>query len=176
MVWLINLLARLFGWDSVKEEVEYTPPKQPDIPIQTNAEKLYHTSFLSIGQDMSPLDKAPDSLGCAESLNGVFKATFGEVIGEGAALVSTHALYLKMKKDPRFEGVMVPRPGDIVISPTGFSEKGSPTGHCGIWGKHNVMSNDSNSGLWTANYTHEGWYTVFKKKLGFPVFFFRVLG
>lgn len=140
----------------------------------TNQEKLYSVALASIGRDMSPADIAPDSLACAESLNGVFKAAFGSPIGTGAALTSTKALYQHMLTDSRLQQVTMPQAGDIVISPTGYSSKGSTHGHTGIWGNHDVMSNDSNTGVWRDNYTHAAWYNVFHSTLGFPVLFFRV--
>lgn len=142
---------------------------------QTKAEQLYQTAKNCLGIDMSPADIAPDSLACAESLNGVFFKAFGTHLGTGAALTSTLALYKEMSLDTRLQKVDTPIAGDIIISPTGLSTKHSPHGHCGIWGNFDVMSNDSDTGKWKDNYTHEAWYNVFSKELGFPIYFFRVL-
>lgn len=158
----------------LKPITEVLPPNPAPI-MKTNAQKLYDTSVACLGTDMSPADIAPDSLACAESLNGVYLKTFGQHLGTGPALTSTLALYQEMVVDKRLQKVVDPLPGDIVISPTGYSSKNSPHGHCGIWGNFDVMSNNSDSGKWKDNYTHEAWYDVFSKELGFPVYFFRVL-
>jgi len=157
-------------------QVKYPEPLMPtSTPVLTGREKLYQTALACLGKDMSPADVAPDSLACAESINGVYKACFGGFIGIGAELTSTFALWKRLLADPRFTEVTEPLAGDIVISPTGTSHTGAGLhGHTGIWGNHDVMSNDSSTGKWTDNYTHQAWYDVFQKRLGFPVYFFRV--
>lgn len=193
---VIRFLARLFGWkdedlDLVAPGTPQKPPeapKPPDMPVipppvikpvtepitppMTNRERLYRCAKESLGVDMSPLDLAPDMLGCAESINGVFIKTFGKPILKN--VVSTAALLIQLKKDPRFQEVATPFPGDIVINATGTSTKGAKNGHVGVWGNNSVMSNDSFSGKWSANYTHLGWIDYFQVKLGFPTRYFRV--
>lgn len=139
----------------------------------TNAEKLYQTAYDSLGKDMSPNDVAPDSLACMESVDGVWLAAFGEHLLAPESRVSTNLGYKAMRLDPRLEQIDIPETGCIVISPTGYSSKNSAHGHTGIWGNHDVMSNDSRTGRWTDNYTHAAWNTVFNRTLGFPVYFFR---
>lgn len=153
------------------------PPETPKttssdaVPL-TAAEHLYEIAKDSIGQDMSPRDVAPDSLGCAESLNGVYFKAFGQLIAGGFGLTSTNALWKSLMTDMRFKEIDVPQLGCIVINPTGTSTKGAAHGHCGIWGKFDVMSNDSNSGLWQDNYSQQAWHNVFEKKLGFVSYYF----
>lgn len=164
------------------EEVPITPPEAPNLPqdeflpitkpIMSKADILYNKAVSSIGRDMSPLDKAPDSLGCMESVDGVWLAAFGEHLLDPAARLSTEEGYKAMVKDPRLEQIQVPTKGAIVISPTGFSSKGSKHGHCGIVGNYDIMSNDSNSGIWQDNYTKDGWKKVFGDTLGFPIYYF----
>lgn len=183
--------AWLDKWLTLLEEAlqgDYMPPALPVVPLapplpinspqpmptQTKAEQLYSTAYASIGKDMSPANIAPNSLACAESLNGVFFAAFNEHLGTGAALTSTQALYQEMVQDTRLEQITSMEEGAIVISPTGYSSEGAKHGHCGVVGKFDVMSNDSNSGLWLDNYTKETWYNVFNKQLGFPVYLFRI--
>lgn len=191
---IIKFLSDILGWSSTIEPLypSILPPEpvipvkapeqptpvitQPKTPIMTNTEKLYEIAKACIGSDMSPNDVAPDSLACAESLNGVFKKAFGENIGNGAALTSTAALYQVLKNDPRFVVTSDPQPGDIVISPSGTSTKGSPHGHCGIRGITTYMSNDSSTGKWEANYNLPNWKLVFHDTLGFEIFHFKVVG
>lgn len=204
MTTLFTLLAVSLAWvftawwskkpqkEELNNEMEYLPSVEPlqepqnepvsvvQIPItpttMTNSDKLYETAKSSLGKDMSPQDLAPDSLACMESLDGVFCKAFGAHLLALPGRLSTEAGYNSMLKDTRLEVIKVPEPGCIVISPTGFSAKGAQHGHCGVWGKFDVMSNDSSTGLWTDNYTHEAWYTVFNKTLGFPVVFFKIIG
>lgn len=170
-----RILKLMASTDNQTQVSIQTPPEAPKQPQETsNSQKLYDTAVACLGRDMSPQNLAPNSLACAESLNGVFKEAFGKVIDDGSGLLSTAGLYQRLKNDSRFTQVNDPQPGDIVISPTGLSYKGSAHGHCGLWGKFDIMSNDSDTGKWKDNYTHQAWYDVFQKELGFPVFFFRV--
>lgn len=157
----------------VPEPIPVIPPPMPE---KSNRERLYDVAKASIGKDMSPLDKAPDKLGCMESLNGVYLACFGEHLLPANVRLSTHGGYKQMLNDPRLylirnEDAL---PGDIVISPTGYSTKGAPNGHCGVRGFTEYMSNDSDTGLWKANYRIANWSLVFKQTLGFPIYHFRV--
>lgn len=187
----MELLSRLFGWDSV--QLDYNAPVEPqkpsvapsvsdkpkDIPkasepasTPSNREKLYATAKSFIGRDASPRDLAPDSLGCAESLNCVFETAFGKPILKN--VVGTAALLVQLKKDPRFVEVKKPEAGDIVMNASGTSTKGARTGHCGVWGYEAVMSNNSATGKWSTHYTLASWKTYFETKLGFPTRYFRV--
>lgn len=179
-------LSNLDPIDGAPQQIVPAPPEATDLPQEpslpidkptmTNQEKLYQVAKESLGKDMSPQDLAPDSLACMESVNGVYLAAFGEELLPMSARLSTEAGYQAMVQDSRLEKTATPTPGCIVISPTGYSSKGSQHGHTGIWGNFDVMSNDSNSGRWTDNYTHDAWYKVFHDTLGFPVFFFNIKG
>lgn len=186
---IMAFLGHLFGWSGVPVDVQNKPqtpvlvqnvPASPSDPVKietmTKAQILYNTAKASLGRDMSPLDKAPDSLACMESVDGVWLVAFGEHLLPLPARLSTEAGYQAMLQDSRLQKVETPTPGCIVISPTGYSSKGSQHGHTGIWGQYDVMSNDSNSGHFLDNYTHLAWYNVFNKSLGFPVYFFLPVG
>lgn len=160
------------------EKPAEAPIEQPKITIMTKREQLYNFAKGSLGKDMSPNDVAPDTLACMESVDGTFFGCFGEHLLKSADRLSTQRGYRSMLKDPRL--VEIPhneiQEGDISIAPTGYSTKNSPHGHVGIWGKTTVMSNNSDTGLWSAHYTHEAWENVFHKTLGFPLRAFRVIG
>lgn len=154
------------------------PQEAPQAPVPAPTaipagQRLYSAAYASLGKDMSPQDAAPDSLACMESLDGVYFAAFGEHLLPPSIRLSTKLGYEALLSDPRVERVDTPAVGDIVISPTGYSTRRAPHGHCGVWGKFDVMSNDSDTGKWADNYTHAGWYDTFQKTLGFPVVFFR---
>ena len=145
-------------------------------PTMTKQQHLYDVAYACRGRDMSPLDKAPDSLGCMESLDGVFLEAFGEHLLPPEFRLSTQLGYKAMLTDPRLELINNQNagPGDIGIAPTGTSTKGSPHGHCCVRGKETMMSIDSSTGEWTANYTLAAWDLVFGKTLGFKTYWFRV--
>lgn len=178
---LVALHVRKPG-DAIVEPMEPTPTTPPEpinLPVtESNREKLYRVSKACIGRDMSPKDLAPDQLACVDSLNGVFTEAFGQPIKPG--IVSTIELYHLMLNDPRFQKIGEPDvlPGDVSIAvsvQTGTSVK---HGHVGIWGKTEVMSNDSYSlpaGLWHAHYTLEAWKNFFWGTLHFPLHYFRVV-
>lgn len=154
------------------------PEPMPELvkPVQTKREHLYEVAKACIGQDMSPQDVAPDTLACMESVDGVYLKAFGKHLLSPANRYSTMLGYKAMLNNPELEVVADPLPGDIVISPTGYSSKNSPHGHTGLRGISTYMSNDSDSGLWKANYTLAAWPLVFSKTLGFSVIHFRVKG
>lgn len=155
------------------------PIPEPPKPKVSCREHLYAVAKASLGTDMSPEDRAPDSLGCMESVNGVWLAAFGEQLLAPEDRLSTARGYASMRIDKRLRKLAdgeEPLPGDIVISPTGMSTIGAPHGHTGIRGVEAYMSNDSSTGKWTANYNLPNWKLVFHDKLGFPVFHFRPVG
>lgn len=173
----MRALAAFFHWeDGEPVNAPPGPPQAPLPPIQTpmtKAEILYKIALSSLHKDMSPEDHAPDSLACMESVDGVWLAAFGEHLLPPGKRLSTELGYRALLVDPRVQLLVVPEVGCIVISPSGYSNIGTSHGHTGIWGNFDVMSNDSNTGLWTDNYSHAAWYQVFQKTLGFPVYFFK---
>lgn len=120
--------------------------------LSTKREKLYDTAYSFLGRDASPLDRAPDELSCAESVNAIFRAAFGKEIGGD---VSTLRMYQELKESAEFIETDAPLYGDVIISPTTMARV--PIGHVGIVGKWQVMSNNSYTGRWEAHYTLESW-------------------
>ena len=145
---------------------------------QVNAEtnnrlRLYNAAVKSLGTDASPNDLAPDEVGCAETVNAVFKSVFGKEIGGG---LSTALLFKVLKDDKRFMKVDQALPGDIVISPTGYGNGGLSNGHVGIVAEdENIMSNSSATGTFETNYTLKRWVARYRNKGGYPIYFFRVI-
>lgn len=149
----------------------FTPISNSPI-METNTQKLYNSAKACLGEDLSTDPAVPPEVSCAVAVNAVHKIAFGEVIGGGA---STKDMYLKLLNDPRFQKVIEGIPGDIIISPSGYSSKGALHGHVAILGYHGIMGNNSLNGLWQEVYTMESWDTYYRKKLGFGVYFFRRL-
>lgn len=140
--------------------------------VMSSSELLYNAALSYIGSDASPNDLAPDELGCAETVDAIYHRVFAEYIGRGARpCLSTATLFVQLKSSGWLKQVIIPKPGDIVISPTGSTGSKGP-GHTGIVGRYQIMSNDSRSGTWEANYTVESWRRIFGRR-GFPTYFFR---
>lgn len=139
-----------------------------------NRERLYETAISCLGTDVTPKDLVPDNVACAETVNAVYAKAFGKSLGGGA---STYLMYNSLLKHPDFTQVLTPLSGDIVISPTGYSRNGGktvPNGHVGIVGENEtIMSNDSPTGLFKANYSIKGWTDRYVIKGGYPMVFFR---
>lgn len=145
------------------------------VPEPSKREILYNWSKASIGRDLTPTDSVPDEVACVAQLQAVFFKAFSSYIGDGAARYNTLALLQALQKDPRFK--MIPPSealfGDIAVAPTGKGKNPKEHGHCWIVGKHDWMSNDSDTGLWKANYTKDAVFNVFVKERGFPLYVFR---
>jgi hypothetical protein len=138
-----------------------------------NRVKLYLAALSFLGKDASPLDEAPDELGCADSVSKIILKTFPGVI-KGS--VSTKELFNQLNTSKEFARVSQFKFGDIIISPTGTGTGGLSNGHVGIVGEdETVMSNTSANGLWTSNYTITSWVARYRKLGGFPIVFFRKL-
>lgn len=142
--------------------------------------KLYETAKLYIGTDASPNDLAPDEYGCAESVNEIIRAAFGEYLYAGNRL-STYWLYKALKESDKWIEASIPIPGSIVISPTGYGHRRDaagnliiPNGHVGIVmldGK--IASNDSRDGKFRENYTIDSWADRYVVKGGYFMKMFR---
>ena len=128
-------------------------------------EQLYNTAYACLGTDASPRDMASDDLGCAESVNAVYKACFGHEIGGD---VSTLRMYQAILANPQeFQEVERPLHGDIIISPTAYVNASVGHGHVGVVGKWQIMSNNSANGKWEAYYTLDSWI----RRYGFVKYF-----
>jgi len=138
---------------------------------QINRVKLYLSALSFLGKDASPLDEAPDDVGCADSVSKVILNAFPNVI-KGS--ISTAELYKQLSSSKEFSKVSQFKFGDIIISPTGMGTGGLAHGHVGIVGEdETIMSNASSTGLWTSNYTVTSWVARYRKLGGFPIIFFR---
>lgn len=140
---------------------------------KTTGEKLYDTMLASVGVDASPADLAPDELGCAETVSTIIK----KVLPSFRVITGTWTLWDMFRKSSEFMLVDTPEPGDIIISPTGMSSKGSRApfvGHAGFIGKRRkIYSNDSYSGLFEQNYTIDHWTARYQVDGGYPIYYFR---
>lgn len=132
---------------------------------------LYRTSKQCLGKDMAIIH---DSLGCAEALNAVVELAIGKSIGGGP---STWLLNEALKKDKRFKQVLTPEKGDIIISATGCGNTAKiKHGHVGIMSDDNkIMSNNSDTGLWTEHWTWSNWIARYKHVGEYSVDYYRLI-
>jgi len=134
---------------------------------------IYRTALDTIGVDASPNDLAPDEFGCAESVSLILNRAIGF-----PTITGTYTLNQRLQSDRRFAPTNTPRPGDIIISPTGMRLGPSKinNGHVGIVGNNNsIMSNDSYTGKWMANYTIDTWRKRYQQDGKYPVFFYTLV-
>jgi len=128
--------------------------------------KLYKTGKESLGKDMA---KTQDEFGCVEALSAVFYKATGQELGEN---LSTIKLYNRLLSDNRFQRVIEPQPGDIIISPT----NGKNIGHTGIISdklsdkNFKILSNNSRTFLLDEHLTLAEWWYKYKN---LPIAFFR---
>lgn len=135
-------------------------------------ERLYISAKSWLGVDASPNDRAPDELGCAETIHDIVFKTFGDYVGGD---LSTYRMFHALQANDKFVRVSSPLQGDIIISPTGYgTNKKIPNGHVGIVSDNNkVMSNSSATGTFEENYTIYSWKKRYVIDGGYPVYFYR---
>lgn len=145
----------------------------PDTAVMTPGQKAIYTHATQCLNTHITLDPSVSpELGCAEAVSFILRPTIGTMPSQG--FPGTAGLYQFLQDSPDFVAVTVPIEGDVVISPTGTSAKGSPHGHTGIVMENgNIASNDSNLGIFRENYTITSWPKYFTIVEGFPIFYFR---
>lgn len=151
--------------------------RMPDpLPANPSAAKIYEKAKSLLGTDASPLDAAPDSLACAETVNRIVSLALGTPIGGGT---STYSMWQCLRASAKWVTVISSDalPGDIVISPTGgVTGARLEHGHVGIVAKHGILSNNSENGLLSENYDIPTWKRYYTQFGGLPTFFYRYNG
>lgn len=145
-----------------------------------NAQHLYDVAFSFLGKDASPRDLAPDEYGCAETVSDIVAAAFPEL--RFPTVLSTRELFDHLTRSPSFEQIAELEPGCIIVSVTGTGNGLVANGHTGVVGKHLapdgslwIMSNNSRSGTFEANYSVNSWRRYYETKGGMPTHFFGVV-
>lgn len=141
------------------------------IAMLTERNDLLAVATKALGTDASPLDRAPDELGCAETVCALLNQ-----IRRTPPITGTATL-LAYFTNPvnNFEEIDTPIPGALVISATGTGLPGT-VGHVGIVMEDGtIASNDSgivvpsNRGKFIKNYTWETWVRQFQERQKMPV-------
>jgi len=122
---------------------------------------IYQVGLESLGVDVSPIDKADDVVGCAESLTMVLRKAGIKI----PVILGTWTLEHFFQKSSKWKQVYTPRIGDVLVSATGTGRsKNDPEyiqGHTGVIGKNGtIMSSVSfgkNSGKWMSTHSIETW-------------------
>ena len=124
----------------------------------------------ALGRDVSPADRAPDELGCAESVCMLIR----EIV-PFPLITGTATLDEALARDIRFaEHSESAGPGTIIISPTGMGN-GKIRGHVGIVGRDSkIMANESASGRWLYGYNLTTWLNYYGGVGGLPVYFYTL--
>jgi len=150
---------------------EKTRAKMNEVLGFAKGEILYETAVRLIGVDASPLDRATDEYGCADTVNVIYaSAIFPNVEIGGATQTAEMVKYLRLDTR-RFERVEFPKRGDIIISPTEYPR----IGHVGIMAdEYVIMSNSSSSGTWEKNFNMDTWKARYVNKFRLKMEFYRL--
>lgn len=172
--------------ESIKPEIDSdpiatsTPINEVPTPIQpTNQERLYQTAkdCSMPSHDVSPDDIAPDEVGCCESLDNIYKLTFGMFINgtKNKPTLSTILVDKILSANPSWQRVYSPEPGIVAIAVTGTGNGNLSNGHIAICGYYGLMSNNSYNGNWEQNYTYAKWKERYEKLGGFKTKYYKKL-
>ncbi|MBR1146668.1 hypothetical protein [Bradyrhizobium sp. AUGA SZCCT0431] len=164
IVLLKQMIAKLQGQGAVESPalapISPVAPSKPPVaptpvkPVKTAPERLYAAAKAALGKDLS--QKAPDERGCSEAASRII----AKIIPSFPIILSTITLQKTLENHHQFREIKVPQIGCVTI----FATVGNVTGHVGIFGANSIMSNDSATGLFKANYTHAAWLAAAKKR------------
>lgn len=142
--------------------------------ISTASQKIYDAAASCLHTHITLNEAVPPEVGCAEAVSYVLSkaGVYGIPL---TGIAGTSQLYDWLLSSRNFVNTVSPVPGDVVISPTGYSTSASPHGHVGIVAKYGILSNDSDSGLFIEKYTQETWNKFFHDVEGFPVRYFHAI-
>lgn len=130
---------------------------------------LYQTSKSLIGQHLTLDESVPKEYGCAEAVSYVLK-DFGLNLPEkGIAGTVGMEKWLLINCTE----VSTPQAGDIIIS-VSFTGLAGARGHIGIVGYRAIMSNASDTGLWSTYWSLGGWLGFYKDSKKLRTRYFRV--
>ena len=163
LMWkIINKIKELIGLVESQQKETVLPKKN----------LLLEEAVKWLGKDASPKDLVSDTLACAESCSNIIK----QILPDFKIVTGTYSLYENLKKDKRFREIKEQKLGAIIISPTGMGNGAIKNGHVGIFTQESIIaSNDSDSGLWSQNFTLNGWKNRYEKNGGYPIYYFEMV-
>lgn len=177
---LIEFLTNLFqtkasAQTNTSASLSFAPRQYPISSPLTNRERLYTAAATFLGRDASPKNLADKDVACAESVSHVL-AIAGFNVGK---ILSTLELGQTLLNDKRFVKINTidVDAGDIIIYESGTGNGKIPHGHTGIVGINaDVMSNNSDSGLWDLHLTLGSMKQRYQVIGGMVPHYFRVIG
>ena len=136
---------------------------------------LYTQAKKAIGEKIAPPEI--HDVGCAFCVDTVFHRAFGSYIGKGGTpQQSTAQMLVELEASASFTEISEPRQGCIVMYATGTSSKGPDVhGHVLVMGDTWLMSNNSYTGVFEANYTLATAKAYFQDTKGFTPRYFLPL-
>lgn len=166
-----------YPFDMYTETTTEALPEAPELPVAetspTHQEQLYQHAKSLLGKNLTLDDSIPWMVGCAQAVSYVL-ATL-PIPGIPKKGISGTALLLKyLRESKHFEQVDTYEPGNIIINPTGFGN-GKIRGHVGICGIYQIMSNNSETGLWDTQWTIARWTDYYEKYGGITTLYFKPL-
>ena len=177
---LFNYIKQLFSSLSTEEKKEIISEIDTHLALikdsmpkkeETNQQKLLRLAKENLGRDVTPQDKIPDEVACAETVSALIKkidATFPIIPG-------TWTLDDFLKRSNKFHPTLDLEPGNILISPTGTGN-GTIRGHVGIILEDSlVASNNSYTGKLDDQFSIDLWVKRYRRRGGFPLFVYKML-
>lgn len=124
-----------------------------------------------IGVDISPTDRANDSVACVESFLCLYEEALGERLSN---TLSTIELDRFFKKNPKkFIPTTIPKRGTIIISPT---ESDTRVGHVGNFiDSSRIISNSSSDGKEKQNFNYQSWINYYQKGKNLQVYMYDLI-
>lgn len=171
----VDYITRAIAW--IKEQLAKLVPVTLPKPVPKNySEQIYQAAYKAIGKDNTPFDQVPDEVACVHHMSTILRGALKTF----PIMDSTKVLFGYLEKSPAWEPLEAPEVGAIIVNVTDTGNGVVAHGHCGIVGKIKsedgspwVMSNDSDTGLWSVNYTVNSWKEHYQKKGGMKTFFYR---
>jgi hypothetical protein len=137
------------------------------------SDHIYRVAKLNLDNHLTMDNSVPKEVGCGQALSKVLSLS-GYWVPKGG-IAGTAMMLDFLVGNKAFKEVTEPLRGDVAVCATGQAGSLVPHGHVGIVGNEWVMSNSSQTGLWEANYTLDGWRDFFEWRCGFKTRYFRAI-
>lgn len=166
---LLNLYKKL-----LKTMPENTPVPQPvnqKISLSPR-ESLYIEAKKWLGKDITPQDKIPDEVACAENLCVLIQ----KLDPDFPIIPNTLDLLKEFKRNTKYKPTLNVEAGNIIINATSTGNN-KIRGHTGvILDGGLVASNNSVNGLWSDHWNLVEWNSYYRRFGGMPTHIFEYIG